>query len=122
MTNYSQLTDVQINEAVARALGWVWMPAIGLQTPGMGMLPAVPAHWKLPDGTHRRDYDPVRDWRDTGPLLEGMTHCIEIAETVDNRYQVYVMPQDRDTVTAVARNLQRAICEAWLILKEGNDA
>lgn len=118
MTDYSKMTDEQVNEAIFRAKGWQ-KQAFGFWElrEDEGITTSI-AMAELPDYTH--------DWRLAGELLEDMPGACIARDGIDAWYcgskfsdyiDVYFEAPGSD-FDAVATTPQRAICEAWLAWKE----
>ena len=117
MTDYSKMTDEQVNEAIFRAKGWVYLPP-----------PAVPA-WQRPTKNNvdsRFWYfsfppDYTHDWKLAGELLEEMKgrevsleYCLDPLE----KWYCELLVTNTMVEAYPADTPQRAICEAWLAWKE----
>lgn len=131
MSDYSEMTDEELNGAIALKQGWL------LKTCACG-LPSYHDWWMTPDGgvdysqTDPPDY--THDWRLCGDLLEEMGNAITdgwefSSEHSDMdgleplKWRVWMTrftddPADFRSVCGEADTPQRAICEAWLAWKE----
>lgn len=101
MTDRSKWTDEQINEAIAKAKGWVYYKPT--KTWGRRET-ADQIHGSLPDYTH--------DWRFAGELLEEMAEAgLEASLCFDDTIGWFLKAK-------FGKPPQRAICEAWLAWKD----
>jgi len=104
MTDYTSMTDEQINKAVADSLGLQWaIPPVASSTGG----------WQFSsvsdDADHLKDY--CNDWGAMGPIIEG--ECIDLyffANSVggynwsarDGRGEIYLECTDKNPKRAAA--------------------
>lgn len=107
MTDYSKMTDEQINEAIFKAKGWVELPP-----------PAAPPWQRPSDGgveSWHSSFPPdyIHDWRLCGELLVEMK-----TELVYNPFCNQWMCLIKNEWFKYADSPLRAICEAWLDRKE----
>ena len=115
MTDYSQMTDEQINEAIAVKRGW--RRATHNDENGIW------DEWFTPRGTrsiYNRYPQYTHDWRLAGELLEEMLNCSLrrwgdkwCCGFYDDKGYLINQATVHDTP-------QRAICEAWLAWKEAD--
>lgn len=123
-----KMTDEQVNEAIFKAKWWscnkdapvdndIWVNKISLHG-----IPVNIFSSDIPDYTH--------NWRLAGELLEEMPGACVARDGIDGWYcgfgfsdyiDVY-FEMGRGDFGSEADTPQRAICEAWLAWKEGNDA
>jgi len=116
MTDYSTMTDEQVNEAIFKAKGW----AHGKTTPSLNF-----KCWykKLPDGfidTESDVPDYTHSWELCGELLEEMKSAdvdLMYFKTL-NKWGVDWLDNDEVEHQCVADTPLRAICEAWLPWRE----
>jgi hypothetical protein len=115
MTDYSKMTDEQINEAIFKAKGWVELPP-----------PAAPPWQRPSDGgveSWHSSFPPdyIHDWRLCGELLEEMRDKCLVSlmnGRLDNPAWVCSIFLNPAGISTIASTPQRVICEAWLAWKE----
>ena len=98
MKDRSSWTDEQINEAIAKAKGYVW------------------AEWAWVEPISRNVAGPTdytHDWQLAGELLEDM----QLYQSVWKTQKGWICAKFGE-ITGRASTPQRAICEAWLAWKE----
>ena len=117
-TDYSEMTDEELNEAIALKQGWL------LKTCACGR-PGCHDWWMTPDGgvdynqTAPPDY--THDWRLCGDLLEEMRNKCFVSlmnGRLDNPAWVCSIFLNPAGISTSAPTPKRAICEAWLAWKE----
>ncbi len=114
MTDYSKMTDDELNEAIFKAKGWIKLPP-----------PASP-NWQRPTANgvehwwFKNILDYTHDWRLAGELLEEMKHnevSLEYFLTPVEKWECQVALRGTLVEAYFADTPQRAICEAWLACK-----
>ena len=117
MNDYSKMTDEELNEAIFKAKGWVFLS-----------LPAIPA-WQRPSKNGVESWyfsfppNYTNDWRLAGELLEEMRDKCLVSlmnGRLDNPHWVCGIFANPRVISTNASTPQRAICEAWLAWKDAD--
>jgi hypothetical protein len=113
MTDYSKMTDEQINEAIFKAKGWVELPP-----------PAAPPWQRPSDGgveSWHSSFPPdyIHDWRLCGELLEEMyagggEPSLRSDDTFGWHCSAQIQKANSMGIGVFATTPLRAICEAWM--------
>ncbi len=103
MTDYSKMTDDELNEAIAIKKGWsryIHHDENGLWDEWYTPRHKPSIYNQIPKHTH--------DWRLAGELLEEMPGSVELGRCIRGWYCMLRYS------LVFAQTPQRAICEAWL--------
>lgn len=118
-----KMTDEQVNEAIFKVKGWISLKGRG----------GYASHENTVTGFRGRYFDTpdyCHDWRLCGELLEEMAGACVARDGIDGWYcgfgfsdyiDVY-FEMGRGDFGSEADTPQRAICEAWLAWKAGDNA
>ena len=122
------MTDAELNERLARALGWRTIHPVSLRPISTGKLPKMlPEIWVSPGGIPSPNGPPdfVGKWRHCGPLMARCGLSIDNHDPANDGALIFKgvrivsdIPKG-DRVTDAA--LRRAICEAALKVLEGDN-
>ena len=108
--NTSDMTDDQLNEAIAKKRGWKKCTCEWCQKNSTPF-------WINPDENSTEDLpDITLDWNLAGALLEEMKYP-GLSKRVDGKWICFNYDE---TIPHIADTPQRAICEAWLKWSENH--
>jgi len=109
MTDYSKMTDEQVNEAIARIKGVGYGIEIINGRPMVATID-IGRYAELPRYTH--------DWRLAGELLEELGQSTPVELTRLHNLDKWGFGITGNEPDVYGSTPQRAICEAWLAWKE----
>lgn len=116
--NYSELTDFEINKAVAIAsgyaeenceFGWTGKPDVGVE-------------WNEETGYPIKSFDYCNSWADAGPIILANKITISAPMKYDQPADWLAYPASDSDICVSHPNPLRAAMTAFLVMQESNNA